>query len=205
MLPDLRHNRATWAVSDGLLPAVARALVVALPAEPFDPNFRGQRLETTYFDTPGFALRKARHRGKRYLTLRLRAYPGGAWALSAKTEDDKFRLPLDACTAEQLLARPGDAFAALLPADLLARLQELAGGDSLVAAIVVRATRYAVEDDVDRLTLDVGVSTDTGKRLPASVLEFKSNVTGTAVPSTIEALRLRPIKLSKFLWATLWR
>src|SRR5262249_38396798 len=73
MLPDLRHNRATWAVSDGLLPAVARALVVALPAEPFDPNFRGQRLETTYFDTPGFALRKARHRGKRYLTLRLRA------------------------------------------------------------------------------------------------------------------------------------
>jgi hypothetical protein len=205
MLPDLRHNRATWAVSDVLLPAVARALVVALPTEPFDPNFRGQRLETTYFDTPGFALRKARHRGKRYLTLRLRAYPGGAWALSAKTEDDKFRLPLDARTAEQILARPGDALATLLPADLLARLQELAGDDPLAAAVCIRATRYAVEDDVDRLTLDVGVCTDTGKRLPAGVLEFKSTVAGAAVPPAIEVLSLRPIKPSKFLWATLWR
>src|SRR5579872_4222230 len=68
----LRTNLGTWAVPDAELPAVAAALLDALPAEPFDPAFRGQELETTYFDTPDFALRKARRRGGQYLTLRVR-------------------------------------------------------------------------------------------------------------------------------------
>ena len=58
---------------------------------------------------------------------------------------------------------------------------------------------------LDRLTLDLCVATDTGKRLPCGVLEFKSIDAGAGPPGRLPALGLRPIKLSKFLWATLWR
>src|SRR5262245_15959864 len=98
---DLRANLGTWAVPPADLPAAARALADALPAEPFDPGFRGQDLATTYFDTPGFRLRRARLRRGRYLTLRLRCYrPAGgegpdAYALSAKTEAQKWRTPVE--------------------------------------------------------------------------------------------------------------
>src|SRR5260370_3041422 len=88
---ELRQNLATWAVPLARLPATAAALLDALPAEAFDPDFRGQRLDTTYLDTPGFALRKARKRGKRYLTLPLRRYrpegPPPPFAVPAHTED----------------------------------------------------------------------------------------------------------------------
>src|SRR5262245_45818135 len=97
---DLRSNLGTWAVPPGRLPAVAR-LMQALAPEPYDRGFRGQYLQTTYLDTAAFALRKARQQGRRYLTLRLRAYapawpPGGAYPepavyLSAKTEARKYR------------------------------------------------------------------------------------------------------------------
>ena len=60
---------------------------------------------------------------------------------------------------------------------------------------------YAVEDDQDRLTLDTQVRTDTGKMLPHAVLEFKSTKPDKP-PDALTALHLRPIKLSKFLWAT---
>jgi hypothetical protein len=46
------------------------------------------------------------------------------------------------------------------------------------------------------------VRTDTGKVLPCSVLEFKSSHPENLPPAALGNLALRPIKLSKFLWAT---
>src|SRR5258707_10404976 len=98
---DLRSNLGTWSVSANLVPAVARAMTEAWPLETFDSGFQGQDLETTYFDTRDFALRKARNRGSKYLTLRIRCYQSSdAYALSAKTEDAKYRLVLDSQTAD---------------------------------------------------------------------------------------------------------
>jgi hypothetical protein len=212
---NLRANLATWAVPTARLPAVAVTLRRALPAEPFDPAFLGQELTTTYFDTADFALRKARVKGDRYLTLRLRCYrPDGegpgeeqeTYALSAKTEDQKWRQEVPAVRAALLLAGPPGARDAalrgLLPADLLARLLQLAGDAPLVGVVAVCCRRYAVEDDSDRLTLDVDVRTDTCSFLPFSVLEYKSTHRDSAVPAGALSLSLRPIKLSKFLWAT---
>ena len=203
---DLRVNRGTWAVPYELGPAVGNVLHDVLPNEPFDPSFDGQRLETTYLDTPKFVLRRARLRRDRYLTLRLRCYRprrGGTetYALSAKTEAQKRRFPISAGAAEAILAGSADVLAQLLPADLLARLLELTGDVSVQPVVTVRCVRYAVEDDQDRLTLDCGIHTDTGKRLTAGVLEFKSTE-ADAPPARLLALGLRPIKLSKFLWAT---
>jgi hypothetical protein len=206
---NLRSNLATWAVGPRQLPAVVRALVATLPAEPFDPAFRGQDLRTTYFDTADFHLRRARRQGQQYLTLRIRCYDNGkteSYALSAKTERRKFRMSLEHPVVEAILAGRGDVYwAKLLPGDLLARLLDLAGDNRLLPVVSVVARRYAVEDDTDRLTLDVEVHTDTGKRLPGGVLEFKSILAGAEPPAELAALELRPIKLSKFLWATLWR
>jgi hypothetical protein len=204
---DLRTNRATWAVPTASLPQVARALTDALPPEAFDLAFNGQRLETTYFDTAGFDLRKARHRKERYLTLRLRCYDNGrqeTYALSAKTEGEKWRQEVDPDVADLLLAAEADPGQAL-PAHLLARLQQLTGGKPVLPVVTVCCRRYAVEDDADRLTLDVGVSTDTGKCLDTHVLEFKSTDPAAPPPGRLGSLGLRPMKLSKFLWATLWR
>jgi hypothetical protein len=203
---DLRSNLATWAAPSGLAPAVARVLLDALPCEPFDPEFRGQELETTYFDTPGFALRQARRKGDRYLTLRIRCYqPGEVYALSAKTESHKFRLELDSLQAEAILGGEAKLLLELLPGDLLARLLELAGEAPLVPVVTVLARRYAVEDETNRLTLDLDVRTDTGKSLDTGVLGFKSTRKTAVPPAALAGLNLRPIKISKFLWATLWR
>jgi hypothetical protein len=203
----LRSNRGTWAVPTCCLPAVARTLLQALPPESFDPGFLGQDLRTYYFDTPRLALRKARLAGNRYLTVRLRRYHASstnAFALSAKTEDEKWRQEVDAASADLLQAGSGvtTVLARLLPAHLQARLLELTADVPLVVAACVLARRYAVEDGRDRLTLDVEVATDTGKRLPFAVLEFKSTETAGAPPAALASLPLRPIKLSKFLWAT---
>lgn len=203
---DLRSNLATWLVPVRDLPAVARAMLDALPPESFDPGFRGQKLETTYFDTAALTLRKARRHGEQYLTLRLRCYdaPGGSttYALSAKTENEKWRNEIPAETAELLLQTPGlDVWHSILPGHLQARLASLVGDDVPRPVVCVRAHRYAAENDQDRLTLDVDVRTDTGKRLPAAVLEFKSTEED-APPAGLTVSRLRPIKLSKFLWAT---
>jgi hypothetical protein len=205
--PALRTNVGTWAVPAGRLPAVAAAMLQALPAEGFDPGFAGQDLETTYFDTPDFRLRKARRRGAKYLTLRVRCYSGPAdpaYALSAKTEAQKWRAPLAAGPAEALLAGQAvlSLLQTLLPTDLLARLQELTAGDAPGPIVTVCGRRYACEGAEDRLTLDCAVRTDTGKCLPFHVLEFKSTEAGGATPPAFQGLRLRPIKLSKFLWAT---
>lgn len=208
---DLRSNRATWAVPLVGVPALTSVMLDSLPPEPYDPAFRGQALETTYFDTPDFRLRQARRRGDRYLTLRIRCYqaPGAAerYALSAKTEDQKVRMMIDPDRAEQLLQNGPITrrLAALLPADLLARLLGLIGDRPLVPIVTVCARRYAVEDEVDRLTLDLAVHTDSGKCLDAGVLEFKSTAPDALPPGPLAGLSLRPIKISKFLWSTTWR
>jgi hypothetical protein len=203
---DLRSNLGTWAVPPCRAPAVARVLLDALPCEEYDPEFYGQQLETTYFDTRDFALRKARRRGGKYLTLRLRCYESGdVYAISAKTEDCKFRLEIERWRAEAILGGGAELLIELLPVDLVARLLALADSESLVPIATVLARRYAVEDKTDRLTLDVDVRTDTGKSLYADVLEFKSTRSAAAPPAALAGLNLRPVKISKFLWATLWR
>jgi hypothetical protein len=200
---DLRRNRATWAVARAVLPAVGAAMTAALPAEPFDRDFRGQRLITTYLDTPRLALRRARARGARYLTLRVRHYhPSGLFALSAKTEAAKLRVEVEPAAARAILAGDRDALAARLPGDVLARLAELAGDDELMPVAEVCCHRFAREDGRDRLTLDAGVRTDTGLALPFAVLEFKSADPKSPPPPFAAALGLRPAKVSKFLWST---
>jgi hypothetical protein len=200
---DVRTNRGTWAVAGPLLPAVGAALSIALPAEPFDPGFRGQRLSTTYLDTSRFALRQARARRGRYLTLRVRRYePTGLFALSAKTEGAKVRVEVEPAVARAVLGGDRDALAAYLPADVVARLAELVDDAPLLPVAEVRCHRFAREDAEDRLTLDTGVHTDTGLCLPFAVLEFKSCDPAAALPSFPGDLCLRPAKVSKFLWST---
>jgi hypothetical protein len=188
------------------LPAVAGALLDALPREAFDPAFHGQALATTYFDTADFDLRKARAKGTKYLTLRLRCYGPAddrpaAYALSAKTEDRKWRVEVGPDSAHFLLTTPA-RLVPFLPGDLAARLLELAGERPLLAVVTVRGRRYAVEDDRDRLTLDVDVNADSGKCLPYAVLEFKSTQKDAIPPDFHLTPPLCPLKISKFLWAT---
>ncbi len=203
--PILTSNRGTWAVATCQLAAIGNWMHDVLPNEVFDPHFRGQELATSYFDTARFTLRKARRQGGPYLTLRVRRYCGSSttYALSAKTETQKFRVQLPDYTAE--LLQDGEEVQSvllpLLPADLQARLLQLAGDQPLVSVVCVSCRRYAVEDEEDRFTLDVDVATDLGKRLPYGVLEFKS-VAAKPPPDHLRGLGLRPIKLSKFLWAT---
>jgi hypothetical protein len=66
----------------------------------------------------------------------------------------------------------------------------------------VLCRRYAVEDDQDRMTLDCCVYTDRNKHLGYGVLEYKSSNRKAAPPGRLTRLGLRPLKLSKFLWAT---
>jgi hypothetical protein len=196
----LRNNLATWAVATERLPGLAAVLLEALPPERYDPLFVGQRLETTYFDTADFDLRKARMKKDRYLTLRVRCYGDDTYALSAKTESEKWRVEIEPAHAELLLAGAAQP-AADLPAHLRARLMEL-GAEILRPVVAISCRRYAVENERDRLTLDVAVRTDTGKCLPHGVLEFKSGDKDAGPPGRLPGLGLRPIKLSKFLWGT---
>jgi hypothetical protein len=206
---NLRSNIATWAAPACQAPAITAVLLDLLQREPFDPAFRGQTLKTLYFDTADRALRKARIKGNAYLTLRLRCYEAEgrpeAYAASAKTETIKQRWTIDHDQAEFFKSNPAQAWPQLLTADLLARLLELTDRSPLLPAVCIDATRYAVEDDQDRITLDLDVRTDTGKCLPSGVVEFKSTDKNTPPPASLLALPLRPIKLSKFLWATDWR
>src|SRR5262249_44872969 len=144
-------------------------------------------------------------RGKKYLTLRIRCYgnsTGKVYALSVKTEDQKWRAEIDADLAEFALAQGFDPRAFDLPADLVARLQALAGDEPFEPVVTIGACRFSVEDERDRLTLDTAVGTDTGKRLPFGVLEFKSTAGDATPPQELRALGLRRVKISKFLWAT---
>src|SRR5205085_671370 len=131
----------------------------------------------------------------RYLTLRLRCYDNGGretYALSAKTEREKWRQEVTPELADLLLTQ-GAGPGLELPGNLLARLQEITDGKPLLPVVTVYCTRYAVEDDADRLTLDVGIRTDTGKALPASVLEFKSADPQALPPGPLGSVKLRPV------------
>jgi hypothetical protein len=211
---DLRTNVLTLAVPGERLPGVGVTMRSLLPTEDYDPEFRGQYLQTTYLDTPSLALRKARLAKDRYCTVRIRCYaptqqpgrnyPEGTYALSAKTEAGKFRVPLDSWKAEDALSKPHalQLLSDELPADLLARLMEFCGDEELISAVTVCFTRYAVESTTDRLTLDCGIMTSNGKVFPASVLEVKTAVQPFVAPPEILRWGLSPIKLSKFLWST---
>src|SRR5947209_8318877 len=106
----MRTNRGTWLVPQAKVPAVSHFLHDVLPNEAFDPQFRGQCLITRYFDDPKLILRAARARRDEYLTLRLRCYESGdegqAYAVSAKTEKEKWRRLIDQGTAYRLVAQP---------------------------------------------------------------------------------------------------
>jgi hypothetical protein len=201
---DLRKNLGTWAVPECVVPRTIHALTSALPVEAFDPAFQGQDLTTTYFDTKDFDLRKARNRGDRYLTLRIRCYePKSAYALSAKTEDGKFRMPLEPDTAELLCLGLLDFNQPdLLPGDLQSRLADLTQQQPLLAVTTIRFRRFAVENEEDRFTFDTDIRTDAGKRLWTNVLEFKSTQLDAQPYYALDLWQLTPIKLSKFLWAT---
>src|SRR5262249_16828382 len=123
--------------------------------------------------------------------------------LSAKTESQKFRVEIEPDVAHGLQsgAAPLRQFASLLPADLQARLLQLVEDEPLLPVVSIGCRRYAVENASDRYTLDVDVHTHLGKRLPHGILEFKSTQADPP-PGSLQALGLRPIKLSKFLWAT---
>jgi hypothetical protein len=137
------------------------------------------------------------------------------YALSAKTESEKFRLEIPPAHAHNLLAGTAP-IAADLPPHLRARLTELGantplkpqgessspGENALVPVVTVFCRRYAVEDDQDRLTLDVCVHTDRHKHLGYGVLEYKCSNRETAPAGRLTRLGLRPLKLSKFLWGT---
>jgi hypothetical protein len=147
---------------------------------------------------------KARKEGEQYLTLRIREYPAQVFYLSAKTESQKFRTAISSAEVAQHYLSEGLAqgdLEMLLPADLLARAYGLTKTAArLVPVVSVGCRRYAVENDDDRLTLDVHIVTDRGKTLAQSVLEHKQTREQTSSPHP-EALGLRPVKLSKFLWS----
>jgi hypothetical protein len=207
---DLRTNVLTLAIPTHRLPDVAVRMRQALPLEDYDPAFQGQYLQTTYFDTRNAKLRKARKKGNKYFTLRIRcyapnqkpgrAYPDTVYALSVKTEDSKYRVAIGHSLAEGLITDGIQDAGELnyLPPDLLARYQELADGQKLYPIVTVCFTRYAVESTTDRITLDTCVRSSTGKIYPAHVLEFKS----TQPNETPDPWGFNPIHLSKFLWAT---
>jgi hypothetical protein len=202
---DLRSNLGTWAVPSCQVPAVAYCLPHLAPTEPFDPTFQGQDLVTTYFDTQHLALYKARKKGDSYLTLRLRCYQGNqktpeVYALSAKTESEKWRQEITSDLADAIGRQPS-LLQANLPGNLQARYLELVGDDPLLVVSNISCRRFAVENSQDRFTLDVDVHTDTGKSLPFAVLEYKSTETDNPPPGSLLTLPLRPLKLSKFLWA----
>jgi len=222
---DLRSNVGTWAVLGCQLPALARQMLDVLSPEKFDPDFRGQYLQTTYFDTKTFKLRKARVKGKKYVTLRIRCYvragsvsariapPGayasgsesgssiGVYAMSAKTENQKFRQEIDSHYAESLLQSGivPSSLVGILASDLIARIADISEGETLQPVVTLCFRRYAVEDGQHRLTLDTDIESDTGRCYPCHVLEQKSTHQDN---SPLITLPLRPIKLSKFLWAT---
>jgi hypothetical protein len=191
MIPteDIRTNLDTFAVPTCLLPAVSHFMHDAFPNEPYDPHFYGQPIVTMYYDTKDFDLRRARNKGDRSITLRIRQYPGRTLAVSAKTEEEKYRAQTTKFDINQM------------PAHLQARVMEIAGNKPPVPVVTVYTRRHAMEDNEDRFTLDADVQTDLGISLPFAVLEFKSNEFKSP-PAPLLAIGLKPIKLSKFLWAT---
>ena len=202
---DLRSNAGTWAIPNCQLPRIAERMHRLLPFEQFDPDFDGQELCTYYFDTMAFDLRKARLKKDKYCTLRIRTYNDESYAISLKTEDQKFRKPISKAQAQYLMPGMADPAVDLdfLPGDLLARLLDLSNGLPLVQAVEVKFTRFATEDAVNRLTLDIDIRTNTGKQFPVNgILENKTTRPDREPMPEIAKLGYAPVRLSKWLWAT---
>jgi hypothetical protein len=201
---DIRTNLGSWAVATCQLPAVANRMHDWLKNEPYDPGFLGQKLSTTYFDTRKGKLRKARVNQDQYLTLRIRCYKADgvdeAYAISAKTESEKFRLEITGDDADNF-QKGRASWADFLPANIYARLIDISNEEEIFPKVLIWCTRFAVEDNVKRFTLDVDIKTDLGKLLPFSVLEYKG-APGDYTPPGFPTLGLRPIKLSKWLWSS---
>jgi hypothetical protein len=209
----IRDNFGSWAVPPCAVPAVAHMMTDLWHPEPFDQEFYGQYLQTTYFDTQSRSLRKARLKGDRYCTLRLRAYhpaqgaggdyPSGRYAVSVKTEEEKDRFDITPALATALLHSPPEAlfdiFVTILSPTMLARLWDVSNGEPLMPVFTVLVHRFAVEDEDDRLTLDVEIHDDLGCKLPYGVLEFKSASNGTIPPAIQLIPGIRPVKMSKYL------
>jgi hypothetical protein len=214
MLPttDLRQNVLTLAIPDDRLPAVGYMMRRILPPEEYDNEFQGQYLKTTYFDTRDFKLRKARLTKDKYCTVRIRAYaatqqpgidyPASAYAISAKTKEEKYRQELDTAVAETLVRRGLPDGYTPLPGHMAARLMELTDGEPLVPVVTVCFTRYAVEDSADRITLDCEIRASNGKIFPTNILENKTTAKPAKPLPELLALGYAPVRLSKFLWAT---
>jgi hypothetical protein len=215
---NIRNNIATWSLADSVLPAVVNVMLDTLAPESFDPTFQGQWHQTTYFDTPGQLLRMARKPKKNYATLRLRSYapssavgglyPNCVFAFSIKTEDQKERIDIAPAVAESFLSGAPiemDLLAQILPPDLYAKVLGLIDDQPLYPVVTVFCTGYATEDDNLRFTLDTCTTTNTGKKLPFNVLEFKAIQGTPAPPASLPIARMNPLKLSKFLWSTDWR
>src|SRR5213078_1562636 len=92
----------------------------------------------------------------------------GVYAISAKTESQKFRREIDSDYAESLL------HSGIVPSALVGIMApDLIEGENLEPVVTLCFRRYAVEDDQHRLTLDTHVESDTGRRYPSHVLEQK--------------------------------
>ena len=117
----------------------------------------------------------------------------------------KFRTELSPTIAEATLTNPAALHALLQttpPPDHMARLLALADDALLAPVVTVCATRFAVENETNRFTLDLDVSTDMKKTLAVGVLESKTTAPSSLVLDWPGLLGLRTIKLSKFMWAT---
>src|SRR5438105_638938 len=201
---DLRKLVLTLAVLPGQLPRIGAGMRCLLPAEEYDPEFQGQQIVTTYFDTADFSLRRIRKTEQQYLVIRIRCYGSKVYALSVKTESGKYRVQMVADLAESLIGEGinGPADLTYLPGDFLARYLDLVDEEPLLPVIRVSMLRYAVESTTDRLTLDTGIETSAGKCYPSSVLEVKSVQRPYQAPFEVRQWGLSPLKISKFLWAT---
>jgi hypothetical protein len=203
---DIMSNHNTWLVPTSRIARVAHAMTEALPCEKYDPHFHGQTLQTTYFDTAKLELRKNRQSHAQYITLRLRCYYGikETYAVSAKTESEKFRVEISQAVARALQKPMEDVngiMADILPPHLLARLMDVSHEQPLVPAVTIFCQRYAVENTEERFTLDCAIETDS-KKMSGAVLEYKNTDPNIPPSLIVQAIGLRPIKLSKFLWST---
>jgi hypothetical protein len=88
------------------------------------------------------------------ITLRIRAYPGGTLAISAKTEEEKHRAPFSPHPEGEGPGVRGEFPITDLPAHLQTHVMEIAGNKPLVPVVTVYTRRYAIEDHEDRFNVD---------------------------------------------------
>lgn len=198
---EIDRTVAKYRVAACCVPALAGIMLEHLDADEYDPTFRGQVIESTYFDTPTAALLNAKQAHVSYVVLRLRSYPDGSHFLEAKSGSAKYRAPLTEDQAAGLTGGidPLPLVAELLP-DVAEQLATLVTGQALAPCSTVTYRRYARETGGTRMTLDTVIRTAGGKAYPDAVLEIKREGPGPQVPD-LSGLMVTPIDLSKFVWS----